>query len=134
MLVIRVHVKRLQQCVGKSLFTIYFITITVYSIQQQKCDYWKVQYDSLFMEFLSIVKQIFLLLCDVKPKKTADIFRTPPMVSPRHEVSGTSAEISQSKRNICLTMDKNSIKRLSYYTFQQSHFCCQMLYTVMVIK
>ena len=33
------------------------------------------------MEFLSIVKQIFLLLCDVKPKKTADVFVMPPMVS-----------------------------------------------------
>ena len=33
------------------------------------------------MEFLSIVKQLFLLLCDVKPKKTADVFVMPPMVS-----------------------------------------------------
>ena len=31
---------------------------------------------------------------------------------------------SQCKRNNCLTIDQNSIKRLSYYTFQQSHFCC----------
>ena len=33
------------------------------------------------MEFLSIVKQLFLLLCDVKPKKTADVFVMPPVVS-----------------------------------------------------
>ena len=34
------------------------------------------------MEFLSIFKQLFLLLCDVKPKKTADVFcKLPPMVS-----------------------------------------------------
>ena len=33
------------------------------------------------MEFLSMVKEIFLLHCDVKPRKTADIFAMPPMVS-----------------------------------------------------
>ena len=33
------------------------------------------------MEFFSIVKQLFLLLYDVKPKKTADVFVMPPMVS-----------------------------------------------------
>ena len=33
------------------------------------------------MEFWSIVKQLFLLHCDVKPKKTADIFVMPSMVS-----------------------------------------------------
>ena len=56
-----------------------------------------------------MVKQIFLLHCDVKPKKTADIFAMPPMVSTPHDAWETSEEISMSRAKLWLQREMSAI-------------------------